>query len=133
ASSADGAKLIALAGGESLGPLFISSDAGKSWNRSGTVEGYWTWAACSADGHILAAVEGGYKPGRIYTCQPQATVAPVLSIRCSGPEIVISWPLTSTPFVLEQNSGTASTWTSVSNEVTVAEGHNQVVIRQPTG
>ena len=60
ASSADGSKLLALAFN---GPIYVSTNSGKSWATNAVVD-YWRSVACSADGTKAVAVA---EPGSVYT------------------------------------------------------------------
>jgi hypothetical protein len=61
ASSADGAKLVAVGNGYLF---YTSTDSGGSWTRRNLLLMNWTSVASSADGTKLVAVGGG---GYIYT------------------------------------------------------------------
>src|SRR2546426_9606714 len=67
ASSADGTRLAAAAGGESAGPSYVSFNAGKAWKPGSAIEGHLTWGAACSDGGKWAAAEGGEQPGLSYT------------------------------------------------------------------
>jgi len=66
ASSDDGTRLIAAAGGElGIGPICTSADSGSNWTVRATATSRWTTVASSADGtHLIAAAFG---PGPLYT------------------------------------------------------------------
>jgi hypothetical protein len=130
ASSADGKRLAALPGGELPGVVYCSNDGGVTWQPSGTIEGHWTGAAFSNDGAKLTAVQGGYEPGLIYNCRNQEPV-PVLRIRCSGGDIVVSWPVTTTAYLLEQYSN--QQWVTVTKPVIIEGSRNQVLFSKATG
>jgi hypothetical protein len=71
------------------------------------------------------------------TVNLDASPAPVLRPGL-GPagtkEIVLSWPVSATPFVLEESSNLAVTnWTAVTNAPTVIAQENQVVLTRPLG
>jgi hypothetical protein len=135
ASSADGTKLIAMAG---LGSVYLSHDSGATWvaanfptqahglassaDGSKLVAGTYissdsgaTWTsnyvpgeiiACSADGNKLVAQRGG----EIWTAQ--TTPMPALSIGPSGTNILLSWVVPSMDFVPQENSDlTTTNWT----------------------
>jgi hypothetical protein len=113
AASADGTRLIAVAGGATTnGQVFTSNDSGTSWFTNDLPNTNWTSVASSADGHKLAAAASG---GPIYTWQ--STPTPVLNVRPSvGTNLVISWTVPSSSFTLQQNSDIrASSWTDVTN------------------
>src|SRR5438067_13186648 len=59
ASSADGGKLVAAAGGSSLGGIYVSSNSGATWTQTPAPITNWFAVATSADGVKLVAVAGG--------------------------------------------------------------------------
>src|SRR5260370_8390311 len=61
ASSADGSKLVAVAGGVSgTGGIYVSTNSGADWMATGAPVRGWNSVACSADGSkLLAAAFGG--------------------------------------------------------------------------
>jgi len=78
ASSADGAKLVAVGYGGNIGSIYLSADSGGTWVTPGEPAGFWQgniWSsvASSADGaNLVAAAEatvgaGSFLPGPIYT------------------------------------------------------------------
>ena len=76
------------------------------------------------NGQILEAVFGVNLP-----------TAPSLSIQLTFTNtVVLSWPAASTDFTLQQN-GTfnATDWVNVTNQTTVANGRNQVIVSPPVG
>ena len=131
-SSADGKNLAALPGGESAAPVYLSNNGGATWSHAGTIEGRWTGATFSSDGAKLTAVEGGYEPGLIYTFRAQDP-SPALSIRCSGGDIIVSWPVTASDYSLEQFSSQNQAWTTVMSPVTVEGNRNQVLFSKAIG
>lgn len=73
ASSLDGTQLVAAAGGINglAGPIYASSDSGKTWRSTGAPQGYWSSLASSGDGTLFAATTSADFPtgtpnGRIY-------------------------------------------------------------------
>ncbi len=60
ASSADGIKLAAVAGGKSPGPIYTSKDSGVSWATNYAPSQVWAAIASSADGNILMASVASY-------------------------------------------------------------------------
>lgn len=80
ASSADGTRLVAATGGElgkkeiggaqfwvlNPGPIYLSSDSGTTWTKSGAPDGYWQSVACSADGSRIVAVQGRNEDWRFF-------------------------------------------------------------------
>ncbi|HEX3719933.1 MAG TPA: hypothetical protein VH595_18445 [Verrucomicrobiae bacterium] len=120
ACSADGSRLVAFA---SSGP-FISLNSGQSWSFEKMVSG-WEGVCMSADGSFVAASAGG-----IYATHIPAQ--PSLSIISSGPNLVLSWPLPSAGFVLQQSSSLKSTnWVNVTNTVVASGYYNQVTLTPP--
>jgi hypothetical protein len=70
ASSADGAKLVAVAGEPYTGVMYISTNSGTTWTQTSAPGKYWGSVASSADGVKLVAVnqlENGAAPGHVYT------------------------------------------------------------------
>ncbi len=55
-------------------------------------------------------------------------VAPGLSIRLTGTNVVISWPAPSAGYVLESSASVSGAWVTVSAGITVVNGENQVTI-----
>ena len=94
ASSADGTKLVAVAGVDPGGPIYTSTNYGATWERANAPIARWFCVASSADGSKLAAGAFGDRPGSgIYTSANggkdwQLTSAPTsegwLSIACSA-------------------------------------------------
>jgi hypothetical protein len=58
ALSADGSKLVAVAGNNSPGPIYYSTNSGLTWTPTTAPTNFWTSVASSADGSKLAAVVG---------------------------------------------------------------------------
>jgi len=87
ASSADGARLVAVAGESTTlnidpittGPIYVSTNAGVTWAASGAPSNYWSCVASSADGTKLAAGMVGIGPngnapsGLIYVSSDSGT------------------------------------------------------------
>ena len=125
ASSADGSRLAAgQAGG---GPLFLSSDSGTNWIQSGSFPGP-TFVACSADGRklVVAVYDGG-----IYTLE-MPPASPVLKIRRAGaaPDLLISWPVPSSNFALQQSPTLApGSWTDVNTPSSLDYSSLQYYVR----
>ena len=106
ASSADGARLVAVAGD---GSIYISADGGVNWEPINAPNANWSGVASSADGSKLVAVANG---GGIYT--RQTTPRPALNITSSGNGLLVSWVIPSMNFQLQENSDLATTnWTDV--------------------
>jgi hypothetical protein len=143
-SSADGVKLAAaLVGadpypGFSGGPdyysssslIYASTDGGVSWAPTGAPLAPWRIVASSADGAIVIAGGNGSDPSVVgsldlivsLTSEGAALVAqlPRLSMGPSGPNLVLSWLVPSTRFVLQQTSDLAPpNWEDVTNQPTL--------------
>lgn len=110
ASSADGSKLIA-----SAGPiLYFSVDSGATWTTNNNIPDGLNkkrLVTVSADGNtfIAAVYDGG-----IWTSQ--TTPAPQMDITPTSGNLLLSWVIPSTNFVLQQNSDlTTMNWTDVTN------------------
>ena len=71
ASSSDGLKFVACAGGaqpgSGMGPIYTSTNCGVNWSTNNVPRAYWQSVAISADGTKLAAAAGGAsETGPIY-------------------------------------------------------------------
>ncbi len=89
------------------GELFNSS-GGQTWETNSFTNMTWNAVACSADGaRAFAACSNIY-------VRSFSVVSPQLSIFSTNRQVLISWPIPSTPFNLQQSSGLADTWTNVS-------------------
>jgi hypothetical protein len=118
ACSADGTRLV-LAGGDS--GIFVSQDSGGTWVSARAPFDDWSSVATSADGTKLYAATSGHgeATGAIYTLQlpmpiPPPMPPPRLAIARSGGNLVLSWLVPSTRFVLQQNAEpTGTNWTDV--------------------
>jgi hypothetical protein len=125
ASSADGAKLVAVAvadrylrdppppnpPGLAGGPIYTSSDFGLTWVSNNVPSQPWNFVTASADGTKLFAVVSG---GGIWTAQ--TTPTPQMNITPTNGNLALSWVIPSTNFVLQQNFDlTATNWTDVTN------------------
>jgi hypothetical protein len=71
---------------------------------------FWTSLVSSADGHKLIAAA---QAGGIYV--RQTTPTPALHVTRSGNQLLISWPVPSMKFVLEENSSlSTANWSPLS-------------------
>jgi photosystem II stability/assembly factor-like uncharacterized protein len=111
ACSADGSKLVAADGS---GGIHLSRDGGATWVGSLVPVSRVTWSvvASSADGGRLAAT--GQNAGGIYLSQ--ILTEPELTLERSGANLLFTWPIASTNYVLQQNTGiTTTNWTNLTN------------------
>jgi len=107
ACSSDGTKLVAVAYDNGI---YTSTNSGATWVSNSVPNEQWFSVASSADGTKLVAVGNG----GIFTSQ--STFLPFLNITQLSCNIVLSWTVPSTDFVLQQNSGlTSANWTDVTN------------------
>jgi hypothetical protein len=119
ASSADGTKLVAA---EEYGVIYTSVNSGTTWTSNSVPLGYWSSVASSADGSKLVAATWAYgalaDAYGIYTLD--STPAPSLNIAPSDSNLVLSWIMPSTNFVLQQNLDlTTTNWTDVTDTPTL--------------
>ncbi|MBI3850930.1 MAG: hypothetical protein HY298_11740 [Verrucomicrobia bacterium] len=127
ASSADGSHLVAVGGGV----IFTSVDAGGNWSSNNAPVTNWSSVASSADGSKLIALING---GGIWISQ--STPTPELHITPSGSDLVLSWIVPATAFVLQENADITTTdWTDVTNTPTLnlASLRNEMVIASTNG
>jgi photosystem II stability/assembly factor-like uncharacterized protein len=123
ACSADGMRLAA---GTWPGPVCISLDSGRTWTTNNSPSADWFSIAMSADGSAVFASGSD----NIYVAHIPAQ--PSLSIMSIASNVVLSWPLPSTGFVLQANGDLTSTnWTAVTNSVTATNYWNQVTLTPP--
>jgi hypothetical protein len=111
----DGIKLVAA---EEDGAIFTSLNSGMSWTSNSVPSGFWASVASSADGNkVVAATKPPGVMGAangIYTSY--STPVPSLSITPSDSNVLLSWILPSTNFVLQQNFDlTTKNWMDVTN------------------
>lgn len=135
ASSADGKTLLAASGGSSaLGHLFLSTDSGTTWSLTNALLTHWSSVAVSADGTKLMAAENA---GHIYTLHlSPVSTSPLLSIRPSGTNAVVSWLVPSMSFTLQQNTDvTSSNWINVivPPALNTLDLHNEVTLPSTLG
>jgi hypothetical protein len=116
ASSADGTRLVAAVDNGTPGEIYTSSDSGATWTSNNVALQYWNFVASSADGGTLvaAAANLGTAPGPIYSSQ---TALPrELHIATANSNVLLSWIIPSSPFVLQQKSDLqAGNWLTISN------------------
>jgi hypothetical protein len=108
ARSLDGERLVAAAKPDDYsgltGAIYSSVDSGLNWVSNNVSSTNWSCVTSSADGCKLAATVSG---GGIYTLQ--TTPAPVLNISSQNSHLLLSWPVPSQPFVLQQSQD-LTTW-----------------------
>jgi len=135
ASSADGSKLVAVTGGAVFeetgeGPIYSSTNGGSTWT-SNSISGDDRWSiASSADGTVL--MTGGNSGVYI----SQTTAAPQFNIAPTSGNLLLSWIVPSTNFVLQQNLDLNTTnWTPVTNAcvLNLTNLENQVILAVPAG
>ena len=111
ASSADGTKLVAVAGGGSAGsgPIYSSTDSGAIWTSNNVARQAWSAATSSADGCRLAAVTSSAGIWRA-----QLPLAEQLYVAPSSSNLVLSWVVPSTALALQQATDLVTgVWTAV--------------------
>jgi hypothetical protein len=138
AASADGTKIVAADSGEGDGVIYISADSGATWQTVAPPE-IWMSIACSADFTKLFATTAGLSSS-IYGLQlplppPSPPMSRRLEIAPHDKSLRISWLISSTSVLLQENSDLSTTnWTDVSPsptlnftnlhyEVTVSSSH----------
>ncbi|MGO9704396.1 MAG: WD40/YVTN/BNR-like repeat-containing protein [Limisphaerales bacterium] len=124
ASSADGSRLVAVAGGSKNpeipvlnGPIYTSTNSGMTWVSNSVPVQYWTSVASSADGCKLVAVNAGMwniAGGAIWISQ--TTPVPAVNITTTNSNLMLSWIIPSTNFVLQQNLDlTTTNWETLTD------------------
>jgi hypothetical protein len=123
--SADGTRLVVAGRGQNSNDIYTSLNSGQSWTTNNAPSEQWSGVAMSADGSVLFAAGYG-----IYMAQVPAQ--PSLSITPNGANLMLSWPLPSTGFVLQQSADLTSTnWANVTNSVTPTNYWKQVSVAPP--
>jgi hypothetical protein len=85
--------------------------------------------------------DAGRMAGDTYTIEGgfwgvMASIPPALSIACSGADIIVSWPLSATDYVLEETPTLTTSpipWTRVSPPYTTNATHYSLTVPAPTG
>jgi hypothetical protein len=142
ALSADGKTLVAVAAIADVdlmgaGSIFISTNLGTTWMQANAPVKAWSGVASSADGchswgsaygSIFSPI-GSVRSGAIYTAQtpplPQLNIAP------TNGNLMLSWIVPSTNFVLQQNLDlTTANWSDVTNlpALNLSSLENQVIV-----
>jgi hypothetical protein len=100
------------------GGIFISTNSGKIWTWTGSSAppSYWGGIAFSADGANMVAAVGPEAKGGIYI--RKSIVMPQLNIAHSTTNLLLSWIIPSTNFVMQQSSNLIS-WSTVTNTPTL--------------
>jgi photosystem II stability/assembly factor-like uncharacterized protein len=101
ACSADGSKLVVASPGMAGagGPIYSSVDFGQTWILNNAPIANWSSVAISADGNVrYAAGQNGLWISVLPSSQPR------LNISSSGSNIAVSWPVSSTNFILQQSA-----------------------------
>jgi hypothetical protein len=116
ASSANGNILAGVPSGISQnGTIYLSTNGGETWTTNSPVEN-WGAIASSADGGKLAAAANDpfsvIYGGPIYTSQ--SVQSPLANITRANSNVIVSWIVPSTNFVLLQ-SPDLSNWSNVTN------------------
>ncbi len=112
ASSADGTKLVAVVA--NFPGIYTSTNSGMTWISNNAPNLDWFSVASSADGGNLVAESGG----GIYFSQSVFT--PQLNIASANTNLMLSWIIPSTNFVVQQSSDlTSANWTDLTNMPTL--------------
>jgi hypothetical protein len=150
ASSADGSRLAAVAGGRRslqnpvvTGPIYTSTNSGATWKSNNVPVHNWTSVASSADGCILVAADAGILStnvpgatvgGGIWTAQTPPGSS--LNIAPTNGNLALSWTMPSTIFVLQQNPDlTTTNWADVTNPpvLNLTNLQDEVTLPMPAG
>jgi hypothetical protein len=116
------------------GPLYFSTDSGATWTTAGVY-------AHVADGPVVLSADGDRLIGAsdgltVFTLPYLGLWRLLLSIAASGAHVVLSWPVPSTSFVLQQNSDlTSPNWVEVIDppSLNFTNLHNQVTLPLASG
>jgi hypothetical protein len=107
AASADGTKLVAAVWG---GQIYTSTNAGGAWAVADVPSTNWMSVATSADGSKSVAIVDS---GQIYTSY--STPSPSMNIAPTNDNLILSWLVPSTSFVMQQSFDLTS-WTDMTNQ-----------------
>ena len=131
AMSADGSKIVAVSAGNGI---YTSADSGNTWTSNNVANPEWISVASSADGNklVAAAYNFGGGIGGIWTLQTPPT--PQLNAALSDTNVVFSWIVPSTNFVLQENSDLTTTdWLTLTNTPTLNLSNlNDEVVLSPS-
>jgi photosystem II stability/assembly factor-like uncharacterized protein len=123
ACSADGMRIVAEE--RNGAATFISLDGGRTWTTNSAPSMTYYGLAMSADGSVIYAA--GYQAFRL-TIPAQ----PSLRLASAGGSLLLSWPLPSTGFVLQQSASlSAPNWRAVTNAVIATNYWNEVIVPPP--
>ena len=99
------------------GPIYTSTNSGMTWVSNSVPVQYWTSVASSADGCKLVAVNAGMwniAGGAIWISQ--TTPVPAVNITTTNSNLMLSWIIPSTNFVLQQNLDlTTTNWETLTD------------------
>ena len=108
ASSASGSRVVAVC----YGGIYSSTNSGLAWVSNSVPFQVWNSVAASADGMKFVALTSG----RIFT--RKANPNPQLDMSSSSTNLVVSWLIPSTNFVVQQSSDLSS-WSSTTDTPTL--------------
>lgn len=138
ASSASGTNLVVVgsfSSGEEVGPVYTSTDAGLSWSSNNVAPQAWVSVACSADGNLrIAATPVSSRTSPVGTGSiwiSRVTATPSLNIDLVDTNVLVSWMVPSSDFILQQTSDLAvGEWQDVSTVPTLnlATLQNEVLL-----
>jgi photosystem II stability/assembly factor-like uncharacterized protein len=124
ACSADGMTIILLAGGAVFpAAVDVSPDLGVDWYLANEPSSYPETVLISSDGTKFAALNNG----NIYISE--ANPSPTLNVAASASNVLLSWMMPATPFILQQSSDLAN-WSTVTNApiLNITNLQNQVTL-----
>ena len=125
ACSADGTKLIASA---YHGYVATSTNSGITWTTNNSPNATWSSVALSADGsRLISASLTETTPGTIWVSQ--TTPTPKLNLTPSSNNLIFSWIIPSTNFVMQQSSNLTS-WEdlTIAPVLNLTNLQNQVIL-----
>jgi hypothetical protein len=130
ALSSDGYTLVALS---TNGLLSVSADFGVTWATTNVSASARASVAVSANGaELLAAMYPGYIYSAELTPVAHSVAAPetTLTISAANGNIILSWPVSPTNWILQQRADASATsaWTDVPAVPIVTNGENQLTL-----
>lgn len=129
ASSADGTRLAAAC---YPGLIYFSQDAGADWTATSAGSNAWVCITCSSDGNAWLALD--IQQGILWRLQ--ITPHPQLAITPESDGLVVSWPVPSMSFVLQQCSDlTAMDWFNATSTpaLNLTNLQNEIVLSPTNG